>query len=136
MSYATIEAGLCAYLKDKLSIPVCPNLIPSDKTLPACTYTIQSDVEGMTHSGPTGQRTAMVEISFYAQGEQSYLAAKTLAATARPFLNGITGNWDNLNIQGMFIEDGDDQHDLDPALVSQKIDFSKITVQITYKFIT
>ena len=122
----TIEEAFYAYIRQQEPIVAMigdrlyPNMAPQSATFPYATYARASVDTHYMNLGPTGTFTTAFLLECWSL-EKSPKQAKQLATRFRAALDGYAGDWDGLEIDGVFLLDEVDKveyaHDGSDAMI-------------------
>ena len=93
-SLFTLITGLDTILGNRLY----PSRLPQEPDMPSATYRMITNLEYMTHGGPTGLFKSRFQFDIYGS---SFIEAKQAAEAVRQGINGFRGTVDTIKISSI-----------------------------------
>lgn len=111
---AIFAEGLFDFLSDGATLAgsrIYPNALPQGVTLPAIRYFQVSDPPERTHSGPSKLAHPRYQLDCFADGDEAYRDAVTLADQVIALVDGYVGTMGAFTVHAGFREDKRDNFD-------------------------
>lgn len=97
-----------------------PAILPQDPTMPAITYQIISGDSVISHDGPAGLENPTIQIDCWAA---TYSGMDALFNAVRKRLNGASGAFSGVEVQGIFMVRKRDLYDDEAKLHRRTADY-------------
>lgn len=110
----TIAEALFDFISDNgltCGSRIYPNMLPQGATLPAIRYMKISDPPEITMSGPSSVRHPRFQLDCFADGDDAYLDATSLAEQLINIIDGYTGLMGGITVHAGFRDEMRDNHD-------------------------
>lgn len=97
-----------------------PAILPQDPTMPAITYQYISGASVISNDGPTGLENPTFQIDHWSS---SYSQMDALFEAVRKRINGASGTFSGVEVQGIFLVRKRDLYDNDAKLHRRTADY-------------